>query len=351
MRCLAHQGAIRIGQGLQTCREIHRVAENRDPGVSTALHLSHHRRSGVETDPQMRSDAVFDLKIGPISLQSLQDRECCATGSQRRIFECDRGAEDRHNAVAGKALYDAALLAHRVVHQLREAAHQRESGFLSRPFRERGESANRTVTCRRSASTLSPPKVEAPEVNTSPDVLRPSRCQLVHKREVPGRDRIRLSGRSGQVQTSALTISVENDPSRLSAARAVCFDLFSARGDGGTIQHHEPHLADDVASRASSIRAGADHAAPRHAERPTPKPSRWQPPSQARTPAKAARGTPMYHTNCKGRVTVRAAGSLLSDVAAVGEGVAVNLHNRTKLPPREIPRFGSTHVGGLKPSP
>src|SRR6476469_1408998 len=87
----------------------------------------------------MRSDAVFDLKIGLISLQSLQDRERRTTGPQRRIFEGDRRAEDRHNAVAGKALYDAALLAHRVVHQLREAAHQRESGFLSLPFRERGE--------------------------------------------------------------------------------------------------------------------------------------------------------------------------------------------------------------------
>jgi hypothetical protein len=59
--------------------------------------------SGVETDPQMRSDAVFGLRMGPISLQSLQDRERCTTCPQRRIFECDRGAEDRHNAVAGKA--------------------------------------------------------------------------------------------------------------------------------------------------------------------------------------------------------------------------------------------------------
>ena len=34
---------------------------------------------------------------------------------------------------------DAALFAHRVIHQLGKAAHQRKSGFLSRPFRERRE--------------------------------------------------------------------------------------------------------------------------------------------------------------------------------------------------------------------
>ena len=75
-------------------------------------------------------------RSGPCGLQSLQDRERRTTGPQRRVFECDRRAEDRHDAVAGKALNDAALLAHGVVHQLRQAAHQRESGFLSRSFGE-----------------------------------------------------------------------------------------------------------------------------------------------------------------------------------------------------------------------
>ena len=76
------------------------------------------------------------FEIGFLGLQPLQDRERRATRPQRRVFERDRRAEDRHDAVAGKALHDAALLAHGIVHQLRKAAHQRKGRFLSRPFRE-----------------------------------------------------------------------------------------------------------------------------------------------------------------------------------------------------------------------
>src|SRR4029077_3616836 len=144
----------------------------RGPGVSTALHLSHHRRSGVETDPQMRSDALFCFEFRSGGPKTLENRQSRATSPQRRVFECNRGAEDRHNAVAGKALYDAALLAHRVVHQPREAAHQRESGFLSRPFRERGEVhhiGEQNSDLPAFSFHVHPPRVEKPKVSSSFD--------------------------------------------------------------------------------------------------------------------------------------------------------------------------------------
>jgi len=66
----------------------------------------------------------------------LQDQERCATRPQRRILECDRRAEHGHDAVAGKTLDDAALLADCILHQLRKAAHQRKRAFLSGFLRE-----------------------------------------------------------------------------------------------------------------------------------------------------------------------------------------------------------------------
>jgi hypothetical protein len=45
-------------------------------------------------------------------------------------------AEDRHDPVTGEALDGAALIAHRAFHQIRQASHQREGGFIPRPFRK-----------------------------------------------------------------------------------------------------------------------------------------------------------------------------------------------------------------------
>src|SRR5208337_1325649 len=69
-------------------------------------------------------------------LEPLQDRHGRPARPERRILMCDRRAKDRHDAVAGKALHDAALFADRVLHQLRQALHQREGGLLPGPFRE-----------------------------------------------------------------------------------------------------------------------------------------------------------------------------------------------------------------------
>ena len=41
----------------------------------------------------------------------------------RCVFKGSRRTEDGHDAIAGKALNNAALLAHGVIHQLRKAAH------------------------------------------------------------------------------------------------------------------------------------------------------------------------------------------------------------------------------------
>ena len=136
VRRLAHEHRVRLGEGLQTRREIHGVAENRDCRISTVLDLSNHRWPGVEADPHLRSHAVFGFEVGVRCLEPLQDRQAPPTRPQRRVLERNWRAENRHDAVAGKALNDAALLTHGFVHQLRQAAHKREGGFLSRPLRE-----------------------------------------------------------------------------------------------------------------------------------------------------------------------------------------------------------------------
>ena len=73
VRRLAHKHRVRLGQGLQTRREVHGVAENRDSGVGTVLDLSDHRRSGVEADAQLRSHAVFGFEVRSGVFEPLQD--------------------------------------------------------------------------------------------------------------------------------------------------------------------------------------------------------------------------------------------------------------------------------------
>ena len=138
-RHLGHAYRTRLGQRLKPRRNIHRVAENGDACVGAALHAAHHRRPGIEADAQLRPHAVLRFEIAPRGFQPLQNRKRCATRPQRRVFEGDRRAKDSHDAVAGKALDDAALLAHGVIHQLRKAAHKRKGRFFSRPFRESRE--------------------------------------------------------------------------------------------------------------------------------------------------------------------------------------------------------------------
>ncbi len=120
----AHEHRRRRGQRLQARGEIHRVAENGDAGVGAVLHPADHRRAGIQPDPQLRPHAVLDLEIAAGVIEPLQNRQRRATGSQRRIFERNRRTEHRHDALAGKALHDAALFAHGFVHQLRQAPHQ-----------------------------------------------------------------------------------------------------------------------------------------------------------------------------------------------------------------------------------
>ena len=60
---LAHERRIWPGQSLQTRSEIDRVAQNRNACVGTVVHFPDHRRSGVETDAQLRAHAVFRFKI------------------------------------------------------------------------------------------------------------------------------------------------------------------------------------------------------------------------------------------------------------------------------------------------
>ena len=139
IRGVAHEHRVGLGQFLQARRDVHRVAENRDAGVGVLFQVADHRRPGVEADPQLRPQAMFACEIAAGAAQPLQDRQRRATRPQRRVLERDRRAEDRHDAVAGKALDHAALLAHGFFHQLRQASHQGKGSFLSGFFRESRE--------------------------------------------------------------------------------------------------------------------------------------------------------------------------------------------------------------------
>ena len=87
----------------------------------------------------MRPDTVFCFEVRSRSAEPLQDRQSRATRSQGCILKGNRGTKHCHDAVAGKSLNDPALRAHGSVHQFGQTAHKGEGGFLSPPFRERGE--------------------------------------------------------------------------------------------------------------------------------------------------------------------------------------------------------------------
>jgi hypothetical protein len=136
VRTPAHEHGIRFGQGLQTRGEIHCIAENGDRRVATPLDPPNHSESGVEAYAQLRPHTVLCLETGPSHAQSLADSESCSTRAQGRIFESGWRTENRHYAIARKALNDATLLAHGFFHELRETSHQRKGRLLPRPFRE-----------------------------------------------------------------------------------------------------------------------------------------------------------------------------------------------------------------------
>src|SRR6202035_1552907 len=82
MRSLAHEHRVRLRQSLQARREIHSVAENRDPGISAFLNFSDNGGSAIDADPQLRTDAMSNFKIAASIREPLQDRKSRATRPQ-----------------------------------------------------------------------------------------------------------------------------------------------------------------------------------------------------------------------------------------------------------------------------
>ena len=114
---------------------------NGDPGPRTALNLTDHRWPSVDSDPPLRPHPMLCFEIAAGVFQPFKDRQCGSTRPQRRVLKRYRRAEHRHDAIAGKALHDAALLTYRVLHESCEALHERKSGFFPGPLRE-GREAN-----------------------------------------------------------------------------------------------------------------------------------------------------------------------------------------------------------------
>jgi hypothetical protein len=70
---LGHAYRTRLGQRLESRRYIHCVAENRNARIGATLHAAHHRRSGIDSDAQLRPHAMLGLEIAPGGFQPLQN--------------------------------------------------------------------------------------------------------------------------------------------------------------------------------------------------------------------------------------------------------------------------------------
>jgi hypothetical protein len=70
---LGHAYRTRLGQRLESRRYIHCVAENRNARIGAALHAAHHRRSGIDSDAQLRPHAMLCLEIAPGGFQPMQN--------------------------------------------------------------------------------------------------------------------------------------------------------------------------------------------------------------------------------------------------------------------------------------
>ena len=63
VRCVAHQNRVRLGERLQACRKIHRVAQNCNPSIGTTSTLPTTAMPSIETDSHLRTEPMLSFKF------------------------------------------------------------------------------------------------------------------------------------------------------------------------------------------------------------------------------------------------------------------------------------------------
>ncbi len=106
---LAQQHASWLGEGLQTGRDIDRVAKDGQAIVSASLELPKNPYTGANPDANLGPNAIFGMDVGPNSRQALQNGQRHPTCAQRRVFTRDRRPENHHDAVTEDILNSGAF--------------------------------------------------------------------------------------------------------------------------------------------------------------------------------------------------------------------------------------------------
>jgi hypothetical protein len=138
LRRLAEIDGSGLGQGLQARGEVHRVAE-RGHRCAFAANLGADCETRIDADPHLGTNPMFGFDRRGGGGEPFVNPQARAAGSQRRVLQRLRHAEQRHDAVAGEILDRAALLLHRTGHQFVDRLDQRERAFLAQPLGNRGE--------------------------------------------------------------------------------------------------------------------------------------------------------------------------------------------------------------------
>jgi hypothetical protein len=108
---------------LQPCRQIGRIADRCVVHAQVVADVAHHHRAGVDPDPHAELEAARRVDLAAQRLDRGLHREPRHHGATRRVLERERGAEQRHHAVAGELVDDPLELVHLGEQRLHAALH------------------------------------------------------------------------------------------------------------------------------------------------------------------------------------------------------------------------------------
>ena len=98
--------------------EVSRLADGRVVHVQIAADRAHDDLAGVEADTVLHFDAVRATRLVRVALQRVLHPQCRVAGAHGVVFVGDRGAEQRHDAVAHHLIDGAFVVVRRLHHVL-----------------------------------------------------------------------------------------------------------------------------------------------------------------------------------------------------------------------------------------
>ncbi len=111
---LRDQHRARLGELLEPRREIRRVADGGVLHAEVVADRADHHRSRMDPHPHLKIGAVGFAHFVAQRLEGSMHRESGRHRATRRVLEGDRGAEERHHAVAGELVDGSLVLVHLV---------------------------------------------------------------------------------------------------------------------------------------------------------------------------------------------------------------------------------------------